>query len=247
MARTCLFCGGPANSKEHVFPSWVDGIAPGDGKLGHGRGDDSATRAGWEADGYDLKVRQVCKTCNETWMSILEARTRELLTPLILGTRSASLSVPEQKKVAVWGYKTAIMAALAYPEEERFVPAEDYRYFYEHRTPPNGTWVWIGALAADLGGNSYSAGFSRSQKLDFWKADGSPVQGHGYRISISVVSLVFEVMRDPHGSRITREYDDGEIWTRIRPISKGQWPPRVWLTPHHVADLHNGTIETRKG
>lgn len=219
-------------------------IVPGEGVMGHGRGDDPNTRTTYPSDRFNITVRQVCGTCNHGWMSDLENTSKELLVPLILGARTTPLSVPEQKRLATWGYKTAIMTALAYPEDERFVPAEDYRLFYEHRKPPDGTFMWIGAVAADLDGKTYAAGFSRSQRLDFWKSDGSPVEGHGYRITFSVVALVFEVMRDPHGGKVRREYDHGEIWSRIRPISTGEWPPRRWLTPDLVAGLHTGTFRT---
>jgi len=80
VARTCLFCGGPADSKEHAFPEWISEIAPGEGDLKHGRGseaDDIHTE--WVNSGFDIQVRQVCRECNQTWMSDMETKTKDLL------------------------------------------------------------------------------------------------------------------------------------------------------------------------
>lgn len=241
MARSCLFCENPANSKEHAFPDWISEIAPGEGNLKHGRGDAAdSVHTEWTNSGFDIKVRQVCRDCNHGWMSDMEAKTRDLLEPMLLGTRTRPLSVPEQKRVATWVYKTAIMLALAHSDDERFVPKEDYRFLYEQRVPPEGTYVWIAAVATDLDGKNYSAGYSRPQRLDFWKSDGTSVEGHGYRLPFSILSLVCEVIRDPHGGKITKPRPLRDVWTRVRPISDGAWPPGRWLTPAHVFDLHNG-------
>lgn len=243
VARSCLFCGEAANSKEHAYPAWISDIAPGVGDLRHGRGnEETAIHTEWSNSGFDIQVRQVCRECNQTWMSDMEASTKDLLEPLLLGSRTRLLSIPEQKRIATWVYKTAIMLALAHPKEDHFVPPADYRFFYEHRRPPNGTFIWLAAVATNIDGQIYSAGFSRPQRLDFTK-HGVPVEGHGYRIPFSVLSLVAEVIRDPHGGKLMKPREFSDIWTRVRPISSGDWPPKRWLTPEYVADLVHGEIK----
>lgn len=229
MAKRCVFCGGQANSREHVFPAWISKILPGSGNLTHTRSGEHGSA--WTTSGdLDFKVKQVCRTCNNGWLSDLETRTKELLSPLVLGQRTRSLTVPEQKKLAVWAYKTAIVLALMPPSEERFVPLEHYREFRETQTPPDDTWIWLAGLAPNSGHGEFRAGWSQPEPLDYSTPDGRPKDRHGYRLSFSVVSLVFQVVWDAYGARLARIGESRDIFTRIRPISKGEWPRRRLLT-----------------
>jgi hypothetical protein len=133
MSRACLFCGEPANSREHAFPQWLNTLAPLRGRALNTR--ESGTR-GWLAGGFDHKVRQVCRRCNNGWMSQLEVVSKPLVTELATDERSAPLSVGEQIKLAAWLYKTAIMLALTYAAVDRYVPRDHYRGFFEHRKAP---------------------------------------------------------------------------------------------------------------
>jgi hypothetical protein len=182
-------------------------------------------------------------------MSELEVRSKNVLTPLILGTRTAPLSESEQIKVSAWGFKTGIMLALAYPKEERHVLPDDYRFFKNHLKPPPGTFTWIARVAPDLGTGQYQAGFSKPRRLHFWKSDGT-LDHEGYGLTFSIVSLVFQIVRDPMVGykRIPprqlfgRPREAQEVWTRIQPISKGAWPPQHWIAAESLASIAEGNF-----
>ena len=237
MARSCVFCGEPVSSKEHVFPDWLSEVVPGKGPMLNTR-DSGATS--WHAAGFDHQVRQVCKKCNQTWMSDLQGKSKDLVTELILDRRTSSLSTTEQIRLSTWLYKTGVMIALAYPEDSRFVLPQDYRYFYDHRKPPDGTSVWIAALLFEPGDNQ--VGWGKPERLDFSLADGTPIHPHGYRLSFSVVSLVCQIVGDPHGGKFDRPREFRDVWTRIRPISKGAWPPGRRLAAASLEDVAGGRI-----
>jgi hypothetical protein len=174
-------------------------------------------------------------------MSDLEKKSKRLVTELLTDKRTTPLSHVEQIKLSVWIYKTAIMLALAYPAADRFVLADDYHYFYEHRKPPNGTGIWI-AAAAHVGSNEMQVGWTRPERLDFSRADGTALDPHGYRLSFSVVSLICQVMRDPHGGNFARPRAFRDVWIRIRPVSKGTWPPGRRISSAALEDVAGGRI-----
>ncbi|MGH2922380.1 MAG: hypothetical protein ACRDKU_09965, partial [Gaiellaceae bacterium] len=69
----------------------------------------------WTAGKLDMKVRRVCESCNNGWMSELEKAAQPVLLPLIEG-KSKKLVPVEQEVVAVWAIKTALMCEFLYPE-----------------------------------------------------------------------------------------------------------------------------------
>jgi hypothetical protein len=197
-----------------------------------------ASGASWESEGFDTKVRRVCRPCNNGWMSDMERSTMPLLTPMMLGRRTTPLSADEQKQIGIWGYKTGIMLALAYKEDEQWVPPGDYRFFYEHRRPPDGTWIWLATLDVRYG-DELRLGWSHPEKLEFHTPDGRRHYPDGYRLSFSGVALVFQIVKDPHGAKLDRPKQFRDFWTRVRPISKGQWPPAGHL---RTVDLDQVTL-----
>ena len=77
MARTCIFCGGPAGSEEHVFPNWLNGVLPAlpDGvKADWGytstKTDEPLDVRAWSKPQLASEVtKSVCHDCNTGWMA----------------------------------------------------------------------------------------------------------------------------------------------------------------------------------
>jgi hypothetical protein len=237
--RDCVFCGGSANSNEHAFPRWLADLVPGEAPLTMRR---SGKRpASWESSGLDVRVKQVCRECNNTWMSELETRSRPLVSELATDARTAPLSHAEQITLSAWLYKTAIMLALAYPAEDRFVLPGDYHYFYEHRRPPHGTTIWIAALVQTE--EELRIGWTQPERLDFTReADGTAIEPPGYRLSLSVLALLCQIVHDPHGGSFARPREYRDVWTRVMPISKGEWPPGRHIASSEIEDVARGRI-----
>jgi hypothetical protein len=115
------------------------------------------------------------------------------------------------------------MLALVYPESDHYVPKADYRDFNEQGKPPDGTTIFMAALdnETEIG---TQLGWTRPSRIDFSRADGT-VAAQGYRLSFSVLALLCQIFRDPFGGRFARPRRYADVWTRVRPISKGVWPP----------------------
>ena len=120
-SRCCVFCGSPANSREHVFAKRLCKRAGAvrfpviPGLFIEGKG--TTTRKTHHIEG--VQVRHVCANCNNTWMNDLEAWFERRLGCLIEpGWPKLALPMIETLKVerhhlAEWLMKTAVMFSLA--------------------------------------------------------------------------------------------------------------------------------------
>jgi hypothetical protein len=64
----------------------------------------------------------------------------------------------------------------------------------------------------------------------------------GYRISFSVLALVVQVVRGAEREKFKRPTPFGRIWTRVMPISKGEWPPAYRMSVKSLDSLGEGRI-----
>lgn len=137
-------------SKEHVLAQWLRSKAERDanathvfgavsGKLGIGmaplvhekrRNGHVGTR----------KVRVVCQSCNNGWMSQLEKLAKPVISPLMEG-RNCLLTPFQQRQLATWVCKTAMTAEYVSPKPSR-IPSGDRSYLKSKLLPPNNWLIW---------------------------------------------------------------------------------------------------------
>lgn len=142
--RECIFCGGREKiNREHVWPEWILKLVEPEkirGFIGHNTNLEIHR---------ELKIRSVCKTCNEGWMSELETASIPLIGPLI-EDKSKFIGIPQRRSIAVWSIKTSMMmdsttasaSPLFYTREER------YNLKTSSAIPPR-TNVWLGRFIGD--------------------------------------------------------------------------------------------------
>ncbi|HVR36532.1 MAG TPA: hypothetical protein VMS21_11850 [Methylomirabilota bacterium] len=119
--RQCVFCGSPADSREHVWAKRLCKRAGAvrfpviTGVFTEGKG--TATRKEHHLEGF--QVRHVCTQCNNTWMNDLEAWFERNLGYLI-EPNWPKLALPmieavknERARLAQGLIKTAVMFSLA--------------------------------------------------------------------------------------------------------------------------------------
>ena len=143
----CIFCSTVAKrTKEHVWPSWVESILPGQGAFVLTTTSDAPgfRPRSWEKRGFDVTVRQVCSPCNNGRLSGLENAIKQLLTELVLG-RAVVLSPLDQERLATWTYKTAMMFALTNRSGGRYFEDHEYVAFKADPRPAEGTRAWLAA------------------------------------------------------------------------------------------------------
>lgn len=153
--RNCRFCAAPlagTRAREHVFPRWLldelsirnEQITP------------TQFRPSFEVVSTrshlleNLQEGRVCATCNNGWMSQLEADTIPLLRPLMQGTsRVRELSHEQRTIVARWAVKTAYMLNSASNFDSK-VPTGHLAELYANLQPvPTGVWVFAQQHQAD--------------------------------------------------------------------------------------------------
>jgi hypothetical protein len=170
---------------------------------------------------YRQTAKSFCASCNNGWMSQLEAAAQRVLTPLIRG-ESATIALADQPVLAMWVQKTALTAMLLSSKEQReagygLSPAE-YTALYERRKlmqPLDASRFWVGRYEGPSG---------------FWAVRVAPVAiripgvaepdvPQGYVMTIVLGELVLQ------GLRFTTPALEVDVTTALRmPLL---WPSRI--------------------
>lgn len=159
MADPCAFCGSTEPlTREHVFGQWVSKIGLDLSPVQHRAGPlNGIPRDMGEQPPFRQTVKSFCASCNNGWMSDLEATAQRVLTPLILG-EATTIEPADQGAVAMWVQKTALTAMLISSKEQResgygLSPVE-YRALYERREamqPLDASRFWVGRYEGPSG------------------------------------------------------------------------------------------------
>jgi len=190
----CVMCGlEAAPTREHVYPKWVrDGLgATGRTTITRTKGRRSHQQV---TTGLTVILRRsVCRACNTGWMSTsLESSVKDLLLPPMWGRRSA-FRPEEQRLIAAWAVKTALMLELKAVEDRRqagYAPESNLRWLYSRKAdpePPPGSQVWIACVDAEL---------LTPDALTGWYTVTTSNRPHDmeyYAVTFSVGYLVFQV------------------------------------------------------
>src|ERR1700678_1619698 len=140
--RKCVFCGKSKLTREHVVPRWVSALF---GTLAAGTAqlfgaDGKITR--FSIRPFDQAVKSVCATCNGGWMSDLELQVKGYLGPMIKTGAITNLDVDQQRVLALWCVKTALMFEAMHQASET-VPRREFQKLYSQRAVPKRYHVWI--------------------------------------------------------------------------------------------------------
>jgi hypothetical protein len=243
---TCIFCeGGGKLTKEHVIPKWLGPVLlearpPTGRSLGGklfthrfnpGPNDDSPPRE-WSIDEVDLVTNSVCEECNNGWLHDLETKARPVLTRLVMG-ETADLSTDEQKTVATWSYRTALLFQLLRAERVRAIPLDRFRELFALRRPPTEARVWLGAAKGD------SAMHETSTEVNMVNVQ-HEVSGFFSAVALANLLILCAGKLSPGPEQIQagsrgRTSSTIRVWpASLRPA---RWPPPVVLEGLEAKDL----------
>ena len=147
--KECAFCPATANlTAEHIISEWIEDLFPGKStvKYKDGRG----RIAEWDTEKIDWKARVVCASCNNGWMSDIEAqRAKPVLTPLITGEQIwIPITQETARSIAIFAFKTAVVMDHAYRRnEEPWFPSRLRYGFRENQSIPSGLEMWMCAAS----------------------------------------------------------------------------------------------------
>lgn len=144
--RSCIFCGLPVNSKEHLFAEWIL-LSLGGNKRRRQTLSDGIPR---ELTG-PMTIRCLCRRCNNEWLSEIENSAKPIIEPLI-HDRSGPLNQGDQEVLAIWAAKTAMMGEGTKPQSlGRFFSDEERDSMRTNRQIPEGMIVQLARYYASAG------------------------------------------------------------------------------------------------
>jgi hypothetical protein len=199
-------------TREHILPQWLHPYIEIPGvSLEHRAVTEERVSLLRSHDLNNFVFKSICGTCNNGWMSQLEAEVKPILLPLIEEKRSAeSLTDDETRLLARWAFKTAFMILSG--QKTNVVPW----HLFE-------TWATSGAgdpepaIIFALSELRVKAGFGYVTESD--DLPDSPVHPVNLRVSICIGALLLIVLL-PLDDR-KRAPGRGHVLYRLL------WPPNV--------------------
>lgn len=243
MARQCLFCSNPVNSREHIWSDWIleDLKSARPIHIRIGRHTDV-----WTGN-PEILVNCVCRKCNSGWMSDLENGNKPHIRPM-MHDETIILKPSQQKLLARWAVLKAMVIEAAHRKRTPFY-SESERVGLKPPSPflPVGTSVWIGRFSNE----GFHAGGT-----DIWRQeDEVPKAVHGCVTTIVVGHLVIQVLTAHVLARFANRIINVEgkpgAWDvnllGIWPIFDAlQWPPRLSFDTTHGPNSISRLIEKWK-
>ena len=154
----CIFCGSTDMSREHIWPKWAAPLLIPKAykglrsevfivkmKKNQTVFDEVKNHHGHTAN---KKIPAVCKSCNNNWMSALEARVKDIAIPLMEG-KAIDLTPAMQTTLAEWVTLKVFVGENNKPSEIVF-PQEMRNAFKENRTIPSCMNLWIGRCTSEI-------------------------------------------------------------------------------------------------
>lgn len=165
---TCIFCGAPANSKEHSFPVWLieamdewykgkfgskdtDPKIPPYWECNDGSGSQSEVRV----ENIEITIQCVCDKCNSGWMGEIQNNHARIVIERLLKPGPHILDRQDYTSLTIWSVMTAMVLDIRNDlEERRFVEVENVEFWHRHKDlsnnfrqeniyVPRGFRVWL--------------------------------------------------------------------------------------------------------
>jgi hypothetical protein len=251
--RTCVFCGGPADSREHVFAKRLCKRAGAvrfpviQGLYTEAVG--TVTRKQHAVEAF--QVRHVCVTCNNTWMNDLEAWFEARLGCLIepqwpkLALTMIETLRAERAQLAHWLMKTAITFSLACLQGKMRVefPPEITKQVKDGVVPDH---CWVDLAYTDLGtlGGAFGRCF-RVMNGGKYNACQVLTRGFGFRFAVQFNHLLLRIAR-ASGANVTYQSRNGELPVRLYPTANPRLPGN-FTYQDIISFEHSVVLETWKG
>jgi hypothetical protein len=221
----CVFCGASDQkmSNEHLWPQWIRRLLPPDVQkrvIRYSVDTDAGRIRSFDTRLFELKVKDVCKSCNEGWMSLYESDVQHFATGMLQGN-ARQLHRGGQTAIAAWAVLKCLVGQRLYPNR-KIIPEDHYRALYELRRekrPPDGAQVFT--ARASWSNGKAQPGFFRingAGRLDTSGDDQERLDG--YLATLSVLNLVVQVFW-PYDSEPGHFVERPE---RLLPCIRQIWP-----------------------
>lgn len=145
--RLCIFCSNSANSPEHIWPKWMGAHfqpSPHDTSIAIAEQFHPPTapiHMSRHGHPTTLKLKVVCRGCNNGWMSEIEAAAKPYLERMLLGQRT-SLDDIAQLHIARWLTLKMMVFERNDPSSAVFTRTQTVA-FAENKSPPDYMKIWL--------------------------------------------------------------------------------------------------------
>lgn len=233
--RACIFCGAPADSREHILPRWLQEVLPSDDPVVHFREirHRETERIEWERKPFREKTRFLCEACNGGWMSRLEDASKPLLAPALARTGPLRLAPASQATAATWAIKT-VLVFQGTQADVPMAPAEHFAYVRDNERPPPGVTVWIGSHYRSRFDPIHSVCVQKPLSLEALDDRLSVPEGpFGYFGFLAVGGVSFLVIGHSYQNRVVIDCREPikDAVTKIWPVTTPavSWPPAYMM------------------
>src|SRR4051812_200306 len=231
MARECIFCGGPANSREDVWPCWMTSRFVAPGTMEQERGPDSRMTA-WRVDRPELVVKRVCRTCNKGWMHQLQSRAKPIIERL-WDEDQVTLGLDDRKALSLWAVMTS-MVLQTFDDHDKWLYSDyDRTLMWHEQRIPSFIGIWIANCVGHT--ETYSQGRSMTGS-----AQDTQRQGRGSVVTMALGNLAIQVLKvvpDGDAGRL-KQITVGQGWGDWENIALQIWPlkgePVNWPPPRGI-------------
>lgn len=149
MKKPCIFCEGDGKlSKEHIYPNWLkehlinDDNSSTKHRVTLNQNKPQIGKLQRKINFHKQKLRIVCESCNNGWMSQIQSLAKPHLIPLINGEWDA-MTPAAYRAISVWATMFTIVHEYAHPETAMVPKIERHQFKNNQLTP--STWrVWLG-------------------------------------------------------------------------------------------------------
>lgn len=187
----------------------------------------------------NLRIKCVCKPCNETWMKAMEDFAL-LTVGVMLRDTPMSLNIPQQQMLARWAVKHAMVFEFTSRNISPFYTEHDRLAFRTDGTIPSRAAVWL-ARAIDVetfyarGGNKLT--FTALDKLAYQFSPFTFAYGH---LVVQVAAIrpdeEYDFVAVPDGNEAVWGGHKVRIWPTGR--STVGWPPTATIPVGQLDSFH---------
>lgn len=230
--RQCIFCFKPATSGEHLLPEWLERSLPSKEPVIYTREIEGDAPKKWTKRGaFREKTMQVCRRCNNGWMSQLEHVTKPILAPAITREARCSFDLREQWIAAMWAAKTSYVLQTQGPS--LLIPPVHPFLLRENGKPTPQTTVFVGSHARAVQDPINSCFVLKPLALVPEDEHLEPTRPWGYLVFLAVAGISFLIIEHRFSNYVEvalAEHLTGlftKIWPRTSKVVP--WPPSLQM------------------
>lgn len=227
--KTCIFCGGAANSGEHVWPKWAHSLLPAFSRheqitlegpvektvlsrVRHRRRQGSSAK---------VAIKRVCKSCNSGWMGNYEEKLKLTLTRMMIGSH---LAIGPDTQILLREYFTYKIMVLDWTNDDPVFSDKERSEFFLNRTIPEDLKVIISYCPEQSTQSYYRTHFMEMASLDSIQ---SRTPGRNVKTFAIGFGSIFVFALYVKGSSVPIDLLPRPFWFQIIPqnLLLFYWPP----------------------